>query len=110
MKSKHNPEERDAVNEGLSYQGCDPIVASWKQSPAISKLWLKNGESQTTVQRIGFSIISLFLIGFGIDLAFGALDAFKGGDHGWVVIASICLVFLYLGLRGLRNVFRLPRK
>jgi hypothetical protein len=110
MSSKHNPQEHDALKESLPYQGYDPIAASWKQAPAFNDLWIKNGESQTIVQRIGFSILSLFILGGGVGIGFGAFRTFQEEDHGWVVVALVCIVFIYLGIRGLRNALRFPRK
>lgn len=109
MSSKHNPEKNTPWQDDLPYQGHDPIEGAWRGRRPLYELWLKNGETQTPFQKVGFTILSLMSIGMGVcmyadfwtDLLTRNLNLF------WTLMSSLLVI---PGLIGLRNVFRSQRK
>jgi hypothetical protein len=97
------------MNDAPNY---DPIRKSIRESPNIWAVWLRNGESMTWIQRIGFAVVSLGYFSFGLFIATLAIGSFRDGDLlslgsvGAVVgvVAGVCL--LIVGILGLRNVLR----
>ena len=59
MKTKHITEDRHVREELLhDDQGYDPLQTAHSQSGTFNQSWLKNGESLTLLQRIGYTVLS----------------------------------------------------
>jgi hypothetical protein len=90
----------------------DPIQTARSQAPSFNSAWLKNGESLTMVQRIGFTVISLANIAGGLFVLRIVLFMLKSGPRtatDLIFLAGGALVsvfFLILGCLGCRNVLR----
>ena len=104
--------DHDGNPENLHGQrsGHDPLQAAAGQSDLFNRSWLKNGESMTLIQRMGYTIFSLFFFAAGLYLCQSAMIELRGGDAMSMCFASIfalaSLFFLVIGILGLRNVLR----
>jgi hypothetical protein len=76
----------------------------------FNRSWLKNGESMSLIQRIGYTIFSLLFFGAGLFLCQSAMIELRSGDENSQVFAALfalaSLFFLVFGILGLRNVLR----
>lgn len=94
--------------------GHDPLQAAESQSSSFNTLWLKNGESMTLIQRIGYTIFSLLFFGSGLYLCQPTMIELRGEDAMSLCFALIfalaSLFFLVVGVLGLRNVLRFDRR
>src|SRR5258708_5771638 len=85
----------------------DPLRAASSEAPTFNRLWLTHGASMTPLQRVGFGIFSLAFVGIGLFTLAGAVSTFGAPELFLCFCYSMATVFfLYLGLRGLRKVFR----
>jgi hypothetical protein len=76
----------------------------------FNRSWLKNGESMSLIQRIGYTIFSLLFFGAGLFLCQSAMIELRSGDENSQVFAALfalaSLFFLVFGILRLRNVLR----
>jgi len=101
------PEESWNGEELHGYAGYDVLEAARRQSPKVDFLWLKNGEAQNLLQKIGFAILSLFWFGGGLFLSSWCAGEWRDGDVFWFLVSGcIAAFFLIFGVMGLRNVLR----
>jgi hypothetical protein len=93
-------------------RGHDPIRATWREAPDFNKAWLKNGESLRPVQKVGFTIFSVsflcaaFFFANGCWVIFQEATVANGGLFTGYFFGLSALVFLFLGIAGLRNALR----
>jgi hypothetical protein len=112
--TKRHP-DHDGTTESLHGQrsGHDPLQAAAGQSDVFNRSWLKNGESMTLIQRVGYTIFSLFFFGAGLYLCGPTMIELRDGDPGSLFFAVLfglaSLFFLLFGILGLRNVLRFRR-
>jgi hypothetical protein len=100
------------MNDAPDY---DPIRKSWRESNIVDAAWLKNGETLTWIQRIGFPVVSFCPFTLGLFFATTAVGYLRHGD--WFSLESMAaaiglvagLLFLILGILGLRNVLRFKK-
>ena len=81
----------------------DPLRGSSEQAGAFDRAWLKNGESLTPIQRVGFIICSLMFILIGFFLGIGCWEDFQSKNGTAILWAIGSLFFLGIGSLGLRN-------
>ena len=103
-------ERRREESHPDKYRGSDPVQTAWTQSKVFNTAWLKNGESLSPLQRLGFAIISLFFVASGLYLARFAVMFAREWDFMVVIFGPVCLGFLFFGVLGLRNVLRFDRR
>ena len=95
---------------GNEYRGYDPLQASVRQAQTVNFAWLKNGESLSLLQRIGFTILSLLFVAFGLFGLKICADCYRDGDWIFFLIFLLATLFCMLvGLGGLKNVLRFPK-
>lgn len=92
--------------EATRYRGNDPLQASWSQSRTVNTAWLKNGESLSILQRIGFTLFSLLFVAIGLYLIRWSVVFLTGGDFMLLIFVPASFGFLFFGVLGLRNVLR----
>lgn len=99
--------EHDSVH---GYRGRDPLRKSEKEARTVDWVWLRDGESQTLLQKVGFTIISLLFFGFGL-FTLAAAKAFwdSGGWFFCFFLGAIAAFTLFFAILGLRNVLRFPK-
>ena len=88
----------------------DPILAAWTNSPSVTKAFLKNGESLSFVQRAGVILISLVIVGTGLDLGIDAIEAFRAGSSNVFFSALPSIFLLVFGMLGFRNAMRIRKR
>jgi hypothetical protein len=88
--------------------GLDPLRKAERESRSVDFLWLKQGESQTILQKVGFTIISLLFIGPGLMFLGLSVQEYRNGIWSFWLTGAIATVPLGMGLLGLRNVLRFP--
>jgi len=81
----------------------------------LSASWLRHGELLSPVQRIGHAMFSLVCLGLGVSLTSETINALLDSpwSFAYIPVAAYGLVFLFvvwLGLSGLVNVLRFPRR
>jgi len=95
------------------YHGQDPTQALWTQSGVFHTAWFKNGESLSSLQRAGYTVLSLLFFGIALYLSRDAVMFAREGDFMGVIFTVIfggsSLGFLVASLLGLRNVLRFKR-
>ena len=97
------------MNDAPSY---DPIRKSVRENRNFWSAWMKNGESMTWTQRIGFAITSLCSFSCGLFVATLAIESLRNGDllsldSAGAAIGVVAGLFIFiLGILGLRNVLR----
>ena len=85
----------------------DPLKKIRSDSPQLTASWLKHGENQSTLQRIGHTAVSLAFMSAGLFIVSGAKDNFSDGNLMiGLMYCLAALFFLYLGAKGIRNAFR----
>jgi hypothetical protein len=93
--------------------GEDPTQALWIQSGVFHTAWFKNGESLSTLQRAGYTVLSLLFFGIALYLSRDAVMFAREGDFMGVIFTLIfggsSLGFLVPSLLGLKNVLRFRR-
>ena len=99
----------DSTDEFLPRESHDPLQRVRDEAPAFNRVWMKNGESLSLVQRVGFTIFSLVFCLGGAWMLQGAVEEFHEGSFASIffVLGSIPLVIP--GILGLRNVLRFDR-
>jgi hypothetical protein len=108
-------QDQDGAPESLHghRSGHDPLQTAAGQSDVFNRSWLKNGESMNLVQRIGYTIFSLFFFGAGLFLCQSAMIELRSGIENSLVFAALFALasffFLVFGVLGLRNVLRFRR-
>jgi hypothetical protein len=107
MKTGSVVGDNRAIDEQHEHPTYDPIVSATRESPKVDFLWLKNGESQTLLQKVGFTILSLFWFAGGLFTATWCVAEWRDGDLFWCLFSGcIAGFFLMFGALGLRNVLR----
>jgi hypothetical protein len=98
--------DEHGVSEELHHHaGYDPIRAAEREAPTLNTLWLKNGDSQTLLQKVGFAIFSLLFVACGLYLLGPCGLFWRDGDYFEVFLfAAPCAFFFLFGVLGLRNV------
>jgi hypothetical protein len=100
----HSTSNSDSERSAGSY---DPLQRAATETHSFNKVWLKNGESLTLFQRIGFTIFSLAFFGIGLGLAKFSLLQFRDSDLTFTLIfGASSLFFLLFGGLGLRNILQ----
>jgi hypothetical protein len=105
----HPPRDNSAshskheVSHGTSHA---PLRSAKSQAPGFNRAWLKNGESMPALQRIGFAVISLLFLLYGLYLLQDAVHFFREGSLECLFFGIPSLGLLYFGALGLRNVLR----
>jgi hypothetical protein len=101
------------VRKGNRLKSYDPLQTARSQARGFNTAWLKNGESLTMAQRIGFTVVSLANIAGGLFVAreviISSASASSLGlpDLFFLVCgAVVSLFFLFVGFLGVRNVLR----
>lgn len=93
--------------------GHDPLQAAAGQTDLFNRSWMKNGESMTLLQRVGYTIFSLLFFDIGLSLCQPTMIDLRGGDAMSLCFALMfalaSLFFLVFGVLGLRNVLRFRR-
>ena len=106
-------ESRKERKQADRYHGQDPIQALWTQSGVFHTAWFKNGESLSTLQRAGYTALSLLFLGIALYLSHDAVMFAREGDFMGVIFTVIfggsSLGFLIASSLGLRNVLRFRR-
>ena len=93
---------------GMSH-GSDhhPITKSRYEPDRFNVAWLRNGERLTLLERIGFTVLSLFILCPGVEFGASALNAIREGHVlgacGWGIAT---LIFVVPSTLGLRSVLR----
>jgi hypothetical protein len=101
---KHPISDTDSKRPAGNY---DPVQRADGETHSFNTAWLKNGESLTLFQRIGFTIFSLAFFGIGIGLVKFLLLEIRDSDLIFTLIFGASSVFFILfGGLGLRNVLR----
>jgi len=90
--------------------GPDPIRRAWTNSPVLTRVFLKDGELLKPIQRAGIILISLFIVGSGINLFSDAVATFRSGDSGYLNSGGPAVFLLVFGGLGLRNALRFKRR
>jgi hypothetical protein len=89
------------------HRGHDPLEYTRRESLSFNRMWLKNGERLTPVQRTGFAIFSLMFCAGGVFLADGSLMSIDDGANFFAFFMGIgSIFFLVFGLLRLRNILR----
>jgi hypothetical protein len=89
----------------------DPIQRTLLESPRFTSAAFKNGESLTTLQRFGYGIIALAYLIFGFFFCYVAVLNHRGDSHLFALLFGSAAAFLlFIGTKGMRNVFRFPRR
>lgn len=106
----HGGGEVRKANRLKSY---DPIQAARSQGPGFNVAWLKNGESLTLAQRIGFTVVSLANIAGGLfvarEVVVSSVSASSLGltDLFFLTCGTVVSIFfLFVGFLGVGNVLR----
>ena len=89
------------LDPDMPYQGHDPLIKVRSENQSFNKLWLKSDRKMAPIEAAGFTIFGLFFIAGGLFFAQGLTGNFMGCFRG-----SVSLIFLYLGIRGLINVYK----
>lgn len=107
---KQREHQHDKAEHGVdAYRGYDPVQAGWSQSGKFNRAWLKDGERLTSMQRSGYAMLSLLFVAFGLYLLRDFVLLFRSGDWTSVLIfGGATFFFLFVGIKGLRNVLRFP--
>jgi hypothetical protein len=84
----------------------DPVKKVGKESPRFTAAWGGKGTRPTTVQRIGFGLLSIVCLGGVVMFGGGFLDLLRARQLGAIYLCAATLFFLFLALLGFRNVFR----
>src|ERR1700758_354176 len=101
---RHSRSNSDSERAAGNY---DPLQRAKAETHSFNTAWLKNGESLTLFQRIGFTIFSLAFFGIGLGLAKFSQLQFRDSDLTFTLIFGASgLFFLLFGGLGLRNVLR----
>lgn len=108
---KQQRQHDEAEHEIDAYRGYDPVQAGWSQSGKFNRACLMDGERLTSLQRSGYTVLSLLFVAFGLYLYRDFVLLFRSGDWIFVLIfGGATFFFLFVGTRGLRNVVRFPRR
>ena len=106
-------ERRNERKQPDRYHGKDPIHALWTETGVFHTAWFKNGESLSTLQRVGYTVLSLLFLVIALYLSRDAVMFAREGDFMGVIFTVIfggsSLGFLVASLLGLRNVLRFRR-
>lgn len=101
---KHPNSDSDSERAAGNY---DPLQRAATETHSFNTSWLKNGESLTVFQRIGFTVFSLAFFGMGIGLVQFFLLEIRDSDLIFTLIfGASSLFFILFGVLGLRNVLR----
>jgi hypothetical protein len=84
----------------------DPVRSAWTNSPSVTAVFLKNGESLRPIQRAGVIVISLMVVANGVYFGFDAYDAIRSGSPTELFFAALAVFLLAMGGLGLRNALR----
>jgi Stem cell factor len=101
-----NPSDPDVLH---SHSGHDPLQAAKDQSNAFNRAWLKNGESQPPIQKVGFAVFSLIFLVIGFFFGMVCWGSFRSEDPTTVLWLAGALFFVGLGGLGLRKAIRSKR-
>ena len=91
----------------------DPLVGAQRQSLRFNHAWFKNGERLSLFQRATFALLSFLLLGFGMYILRGLIEAIRDQDMYGSALAfflAIGLPLIAMAVFGLRNVLRFPKK
>jgi hypothetical protein len=98
------PHHQDHNESG--YGGSDPLVKSRRESASFNVMWLRSPRKMRPVEALGFTVIGIFFTFFGLSAAQGLASDFRENIFVGCFMAAACVGCLYLGLRGLWNVYR----
>jgi hypothetical protein len=82
----------------------DPIDRSFREAPAFNRLWLTDRTRLTSSQRIGFLLISLFMLLGGAMFLSGGIADLANGDFVGIFFFAVGTPSLVLGGWGLWRV------
>ena len=98
---------QDHDEERMEHRGHDPLRQAVAASSLLTKFWLTNGQKLTPLQRVGYGLTSFVYVGMGLFCLNASIENFKEDDRFMVLFFGVAAVFfLYLGLRGFRNILR----
>jgi uncharacterized membrane protein YuzA (DUF378 family) len=82
-----------------------------KTKKNIITLWVSSGSDLTSVQRIGYTLFSLFVLAVGLIFLQSCLESWKDGHSSDVLLWGLCSFILVLvGVCGLINVLRFQKQ
>ena len=76
-------------NSGHGAGNYDPLQRAENETRSFNTAWLKNGESLTLFQRIGFMVFSLAFFGIGLGLIKFAVLEFRDSDLTFTLIFGV---------------------
>ena len=89
--------------------GCDSLQGARYQPNRFSRAWLKNGESLSANQRIGYAIMSFVYLLMAVCTGSFSWDSYMSNDPLWLMWALMALFLATFGILGFRNVIRFKR-
>jgi len=111
MGKRHQVERDENHHSTDASRTYDPIQAGWSQTGKFNLAWLKGGERLTVLQRSGYVVMSLLFVAFGLYFLRFFVLMFRSGDLVFTLIfGGATLLFLMVGIMGLRNVLRFPAR
>lgn len=97
----------DFEKDDMSGSSHDPLRRASVECSTFNKFWLSDGGHRTPLQQVGYGIFSMAFICVGLFTLSAAASNFEADQiFMGIGFGFATLFFLYLGLRGLRNVFR----
>lgn len=88
----------------------DPVASMRANSPALTRAFLKDGETLKPVQRAGILVISVLVFGWGVYFAADGLEAIHSGSPRSLLSCGPALFLVVMGFLGVRNALRFRTK